>query len=379
MYSFQVFYKVFNDFMSDLKFVFPEQSGAIDGYLQKLNDVPTEDREGEKQVINDVLQPLRRYSRQILINDETMFNMPIVFNETIDLSAMWHTELSDDNQRSFWDYLEKLYIIGNIVLKPKKQDEFLKVVWKIKQKYGGASADAGSSGVAEEVNDDSIQNATEQLQSMFGGNPVLNEMVKDIAQNVGQALKENDPNQMMMSLLSGDHSMFAPLLENMSSKYGERLKNEPINEEELLNQTQNLFKNMPGMGQFMQQSQGQIQQMQAQMAQAQAQMQNLNEIDDDVISPDWGLKYALEAGFTEDDYNRFNETVNVDVDYEKWWDMIRSEFLNKKKWEMDQQMALMGMCEDGLAPALDTIMNQHPEWIKFKKTLPEEAMKVNKN
>jgi hypothetical protein len=364
--------------MCDLKLVFPEQTSAIDGYIQKLDAIPKEEREGEKEIINDVLDPLRRYSRQILIHDVTMFNMPVVFNGTIDLSAMWHTELSEENQYSFWDYLEKLYIIGNIVLKPRKQDDFLKVVWKIKQKYGGApgTSSSGSIGIAEEVNDDSIQNATEQLQSMFGGNPVLNEMVKDIAQNVGQALKENDPNQMMMSLLNGDHSMFAPLLENMSSKYGERLKNEPINEEELLSQTQNLFKNMPGMGQFMQQSQGQIQQMQAQM---QAQGANLNEINDDIISPDWGLKYALEAGFTEDDYNRFNDTVNVDVDYEKWWSMIRTEFLNRQKWEMDQQMMLMGMCEDGLGPALDTIMGEHAEWVKFKKTLPDEAMQVNKN
>lgn len=395
MYSFKVFYKTFNDFLTDLSSTFPEKKVDLDAYKLKYANC-SELSEDRKVIINEILHPLRRFSKQILVCDETMFNMPVVMNGNIDLSAMWHTGLSEENQAAIWDYLEKLYIIGNIVLKPRKQDKFLKVVWKIKQKYGERSLIGG--GEDGELNDDNIQNATEQLQSIFGGNPVLNDMVKDIAQNVGRALQDNDPSQMMMSLMSGDHSMFAPLLEDMTEKYGDQLRNQPISEEDLMARTQKMFQGIPGMPDMSQLMKMQQSQMQS-MAQSMVPQRNNSSVQMELppalegipaqppqpqsvappqISKEEALQLALDSGFSEDEFNRFQAALGGwnSIQHDMWWPMMRSEFLSKEEWDDDMRGGLMMMCRDGLGGALDVILGEHDEWKKFKESVPPQAFSV---
>ena len=50
--------------------------------------------------------------------------------------AMKNMKLSKQDQKVFWNYLESLYIVGNIALKPQKESQFLTVVNNIKEKYG---------------------------------------------------------------------------------------------------------------------------------------------------------------------------------------------------------------------------------------------------
>jgi hypothetical protein len=59
-------------------------------------------------------------------------------------------------------------------------------------------------------------------------------------------LQDNNPQELMMSLMSGDHSAFGDLFQNMDQKYGDKLKDENIDESEILAKAGTLFQNAPG-------------------------------------------------------------------------------------------------------------------------------------
>ena len=245
-FSFVNFKKLFVSFLTDLKNLFPEKTNDINEWYNSLEN------QDDREFIDSVLNPIRKYSREIICNDERMFNMPVQLTSKINLSTMWYTMknmgVSKDDEKTFWTYLEQLYIVGNIAIKPQKEEQFLQVVENIKQKYGnklpgGEEEDEEDNG----FNAESIQKATDQLQKIFGGNAVLNNLVQDIAQNVGEKLKGQNQMLVMSKLLSGDHSMFGDVLSNMSQKYGEQLRNENIDESELQRKTQEVFKGFGGM------------------------------------------------------------------------------------------------------------------------------------
>lgn len=250
-FNFETFNKILIGMLTDLKIVFPEKSKHIDeavnNYLDSTKTLT------EKTCINTILDHVRKFSREIICHDDRMFNMPLCVVKNVDLSAMWHSHmLNDDNKNVIWSYLENLYITGNIALKPHKGKQFLEVVKNIKEKYGNklpVEADPEDE-ENEGASADAVAKATEQLQGVFGSNPVLNNLVKDIASNVGEKLKGQDQMTMITKLLAGDHSMFGDLLDNMSNKYGEQLRNTPIDQKDLQQKTQQLFSglNLGGAG-----------------------------------------------------------------------------------------------------------------------------------
>ena len=459
-YSFSSFNQILSSFSNDLKNVFPEKSRDIDEWFLALQSSSSTES-GQHEIISSVLLPLRKYSKEIVCNDERMFNMPIMLSKKIDISAMWYNmknmKPSQNDIQIFWNYLESIYTVGNIALKPQKEKQILIVINNIKQKYGNklpVEADENDEPEDGGFNTEAITKATEQLQQMFGGNPVLNNLVKDIAENVGEKLKGKNQMMLMGKLLSGDHSMFGDLLNNMSAKYGEQLKETPIDEQEIHQKTQQLFggfQNMfpggfPGGFPFpgpqtgetgetgetggfpnnddiitdpniLAESQSQIQsateqavksshnnhmlamqtqieqmmsqlppemrtQLQSQLpqlpAQPQLQSQSQSQPTQKQVksvrskqkvptTPEENLKFALNAGFSKYDYERFEEALgdSNSVVHEHWWPGMKADFLNKKVWNEQAQHAIMMMCRDGLGPALETILGNHPEWIKL--------------
>lgn len=435
IYNFETFNNYFVGLLTDLKIVFPEKSKHIDeavsNYLDNTKQL------SEKTCINTILDHLRKFSREIICHDDRMFNMPLNIVKNVDLSAMWHSHmLNEENKNIVWNYLENMYITGNIALKPHKGKQFLDVVKNIKEKYGNklpVEADP-----EDEENDgasaDAVAKATEQLQGVFGSNPVLNNLVKDIASNVGEKLKGQDQMAMITKLLAGDHSMFGDLLDNMSNKYGEQLRNTPIDQKELQQKTQQLFSGlnmggvklpfpMPTMStpdlqsaqnelenekQQLQQLEamqkqlmsqlppgmaGQMQKMMSQMSQSQTQRTPIiEELQSDTTnfsqpnktskaarprpgekytpkSREENLKFALDSGFTQYEFDLFEEALNGwnSVIHEVWWKGMREDFLNRKVWSKEAENAIMMMCRDGLGPGLEVLLGKHPEWNRIMK------------
>jgi hypothetical protein len=249
------FFNSFNEFVKEMQDNFPETKDILTQYAKTINEITP-----RSDAVNNVLTPFRRFSRNILIHDPDMFSQELVCLGGIDLSNLYNNT-DNTSKRAIQQYLETLYISGNICLKPHKKKQFLQAVTKIKSKYPTPTAAAAAStqigranGGGAPVpplpagifNDDSIQNAMSQLQGMFGNSGIMGELLGDVTKTVGSALKNNDPNQLLQDMLSGDMSKFGDVFGQLDAKYGERLKNEPIDENQLMEGASRVMEGVTG-------------------------------------------------------------------------------------------------------------------------------------
>jgi hypothetical protein len=170
-----------------------------------------------------------------------MFSDELMCLGGIDLAGLYNST-DKTSQWAIQQYLETLYISGNVFLKPHKKKQFLQAVTKIKSKYNKQLIPTIP---GEMFNDQSIQGALGQLQGIFGGDSgIMGEMLGDVTGMVGNALKNHDPNQLLQDMLSGDMSKFGDVFKHMDEKYGERLQNEPFDEKQLMQNASRAMKSV---------------------------------------------------------------------------------------------------------------------------------------
>ena len=215
------FFTSFTEFMTEMQETFPHQKTALETFEDSITNC-----ENQADAVNLVLAPFRHFSRNILTHDVDMFNAPLVCLGGIDLTSVYQS--ADSNtQTAIWQYLETLYVSGNVFLKPHKKKQFLQAVWKIKNKYAPVTQNVPPA----PIDDNAINQATQSLQALFGGQGgVMGDLLGDVAKTVGDTLKNNDPSTVLKNIMSGDMSMFGSVFEDMDQKYGSRLQEEPIDQ-----------------------------------------------------------------------------------------------------------------------------------------------------
>ena len=241
------FFQSFVEFMTDMQETFPDCRDALEDFEDSITEMKDSDSNAS---IKLVLEPLRSHSREILTHDNEMFAQPFECFGGIDLSSVYHST-DAHTQFAIWQYLETLYVSGNLELKPQKKDQFLQAVWKIKQKYGVQPPPALELPDLPDnlppINSDQINQATSQLQQLFGGNEVMGGIIGDVASKVGDVLKNNDLKAVLQSLMSGDTSMFGQdFFASMDDKYGEQLQENPVNQEDLMQNANQMLRGMMG-------------------------------------------------------------------------------------------------------------------------------------
>lgn len=231
------FFNSFTDFMTEMQETFPAFKDQFEAFEDSIMQ-----NENKNEAVNIVLAPFRTFSRDILIHDPEMFLNPLVCLGDVDLSNLFNN--TDVNtQFAIWQYLETLYISGNVYLKPHKKTQFLQTVWKIKSKYALPNLPA------QGVDDDAITQATNQLQGLFGGNGgVMGDLLGDVAKTVGNVLKNNDPAAVLQSMMSGDMSAFGNVFDDMDKKYGDRLQKEPVDTGAFMQNATQMLSSVGGAG-----------------------------------------------------------------------------------------------------------------------------------
>lgn len=246
--NFEKFWSVVNEFVEDLQQTLPEHTDEFEKFMLQYDDISSEN---ENNIVKTIMKPIKSYSKQILSHNDSMFENEVEWLG-INFSKMWNEDgLSDYTKFFIWQYIEDIYILGNLYLNPNKRELFLQAVKRIKEKYPAPlppmpvdfPAAVGDQPI--QIEENQINDATEHLKTIFAGNDVLQDLVGDIAQNVGKALQNNNPQELMMSLMSGDHSAFGDLFQDMDKKYGDKLKDENIDENAILAKAGNLFQGAP--------------------------------------------------------------------------------------------------------------------------------------
>jgi len=270
------FYKIINDFTSDILITFPEYSGIIGRWWNRPSDNPELSKQKETLFVYrhclklfperffDILyKNIEIFDEQSEINTE--FLPAIVFKQ------LWCLDISDNTKDTIWKYLQLILfsVIGSVhnsselgdtaklfeaineeELK-KKLEETLEGMQNLFDCSGSPLNDMDSS--FSNINMPNAQQIHEHINSMMGGK--LGKLALELAEETAQDLNldmENtgDAKDVFQKLFKNPGKMMN-MVKNIGNKIDEKIKSGEIKESELMEEGMELLnkmKNMPGMG-----------------------------------------------------------------------------------------------------------------------------------
>jgi hypothetical protein len=275
------FYKIINDFISDILITFPEYSGIISKWWNR----PSENIEENKQketlfVFRHCVKVFPERFFDILYKNGSLFDQEaeitseflpgIVFNQ------LWTCDISEKTRETIWKYLQLILfsVIGSVhnsselgdtaklfeaineeELKTKLQEtlEGMQNLFDASfSAFDGSGIDPSFSG----INMENMPNADqlhEHINSLMGGK--LGKLAMELAEETAKDLNldmENtgDAKDVFQNLFKNPGKMMN-MVKNIGSKIDEKIKSGDLKESELMEEGMDLLnkmKNMPGMG-----------------------------------------------------------------------------------------------------------------------------------
>lgn len=273
------FYKIINDFTSDILITFPEYSGIITRWWNRPSDNVEESRKKETLFVfrHCVNRFPERFFDVLYKNDEifkeesevnTEFLPGIVFKQ------LWNLEISDNTKETMWKYLQlilfsvigtvhssselgdtaKLFEAINEEELKKKLEETIEGMQNLFDASGSPlnGMDASFSG----INMENIPNAEqlhEHINSMMGGKlgKLALELAEETAKDLNLDMDNTGEAKDVFQKLFKNPGKMMNMVKNIGSKIDEKIKSGEIKESELMEEGMELLnkmKNMPGMG-----------------------------------------------------------------------------------------------------------------------------------
>jgi len=273
------FYKIINDFTSDILITFPEYSGLIARWWNRTSDNIEESKKKETLfVFRHCIKIFPERFFDILYKNVDIFKteseVSTEFLPGIVFNQLWNLDISDSTKETIWKYLQLILfsVIGSVhnsselgdaaklfeaineeELK-KKLEETLEGMQNLFDASGSPvdGMDASFSGINME-NIPNAQQLHEHINSMMGGK--LGKLAMELAEETARDLNldmENtgDAKDVFQKLFKNPGKMMN-MVKNIGSKIDEKIKSGEIKESELMQEGMELLekmKNMPGMG-----------------------------------------------------------------------------------------------------------------------------------
>lgn len=273
------FYKIINDFTSDILITFPEYSGIISRWWNRPSENLEESKKKEtlfvfRHCVNrfperffDVL-----YKNNEIFKEESEINTE--FLPGIVFKQLWNLDISDNTKETMWKYLQlilfsvigtvhssselgdtaKLFEAINEEELKKKLEETLEGMQNLFDASGSPlnGMDASFSGINME-NMPNAEQLHEHINSMMGGK--LGKLALELAEETAKDLNldmdnTGDAKDVFQKLFKNPGKMMN-MVKNIGSKIDEKIKSGEIKESELMEEGMELLnkmKNMPGMG-----------------------------------------------------------------------------------------------------------------------------------
>lgn len=267
------FYKIINDFTSDMLITFPEYSGLIARWWNRPSDNPEESKKKETLfVFRHCLKVFPERFFDILYKNAEIFDtnseirtefLPgIVFNQ------LWNLDISENTKETIWKYLQLILfsVIGSVhnssdlgdtakLFEAINEEELKK---KLEETLEGMqtlfdASEANVDGIDANMNMPNAQQLHEHIHSMMGGK--LGQLAMELAEETAKDLNldmENtgDAKDIFQNLFKNPGKMMN-MVKNIGSKIDEKIKSGEIKESELMQEGMELLekmKGMPGMG-----------------------------------------------------------------------------------------------------------------------------------
>jgi len=276
------FYKIINDFTSDILITFPEYSGVISKWWNKDNHniQESEDVIRERETAYVFKHCVKHFPERffdILYKNVEIFSQDSDSNTEflpgIVFKLLWHQDISDNTKETIWKYLQLILfsVIGSVhnsselgdtakLFEAIDEEELKKKLQETLENMQNLFDSSGSM-FAEEteangINMENIPNAEqlhEHIQGMMGGK--LGKLAMELAEETAKDLNldmENTTNaQDVFQNLFKNPGKMMNMVKNIGSKIDQKIKAGEIKESELMEEGMELLnkmKNMPGMG-----------------------------------------------------------------------------------------------------------------------------------
>ena len=277
------FGKIIIDFVNDINLVFPEykvfEKGIYTNLRDYLSDISNNDT--DKGMCNSVLNDLYEYCKQlypkhffdILYKNEKIFESDIYLLPEINFKCIWESDVSQETKSKVWQYLQLIlmYITEQMddssdfgdatqLFDLLDENEFKKKLAETFEELTQTfSNDLSGGGLDEKLNDMSFNKFDsfnpdkihEHLSGLMNGK--IGCLAKEIAGDTLNDLEidpsNGNPQQVFESLIK-DPSKLMILMKKIGDKIENKIKSGEINQEELMSEASELFKNMKEMPGF---------------------------------------------------------------------------------------------------------------------------------
>ena len=268
------FYKIINDFTSDIVITFPEYSGLISKWWNRPSNNVEESKKKETLfVFRHCVKIFPERFFDILYKNVDMFkeesDVTTEFLPGIVFKQLWILDISDKTKETIWKYLQLILfsVIGSVnstselgdtakLFEEINEEELKK---KLEETLEGMQnlfeTKKDSSGMDSNINMENMPNAEqlhEHINSMMGGKlgKLALELAEDTAKDLNLDMDNTGDAKDVFQKLFKNPGKMMNMVKNIGSKIDEKIKSGEIKESELMEEGMELLnkmKNMPGM------------------------------------------------------------------------------------------------------------------------------------
>ena len=268
------FYKIINDFTSDIVITFPEYSGLISKWWNRPSNNVEESKKKETLfVFRHCVKIFPERFFDVLYKNVDMFkeesDVTTEFLPGIVFKQLWILDISDKTKETIWKYLQLILfsVIGSVnstselgdtakLFEEINEEELKK---KLEETLEGMQnlfeTKKDSSGMDSNINMENMPNAEqlhEHINSMMGGKlgKLALELAEDTAKDLNLDMDNTGDAKDVFQKLFKNPGKMMNMVKNIGSKIDEKIKSGEIKESELMEEGMELLnkmKNMPGM------------------------------------------------------------------------------------------------------------------------------------
>jgi len=267
------FYKIINDFTSDIVTTFPEYSGLISKWWNRPSDNVEESKKKESLfVFRHCIKIFPERFFDILYKNVDMFkeesDVSTEFLPGIVFKHLWILDISDKTKETIWKYLQLILfsVIGSVhstselgdtakLFEEINEEELKKKLEETLEGMQNLFETTSSPEMDSNINMKNMPNAEqlhEHINSMMGGKlgKLALELAEDTAKDLNLDMDNTGDAKDVFQKLFKNPGKMMNMVKNIGSKIDEKIKSGEIKESELMEEGMELLnkmKNMPGM------------------------------------------------------------------------------------------------------------------------------------
>ena len=271
------FYKIINDFISDIVITFPEYSGLISKWWNRPSNNVEESKKNETLLVfRHCVKIIPERFFDILYKNVDMFkedsDVSTEFLPGIVFKQLWILNISDNTKETIWKYLQLILfsVIGSVrstselgdtakLFEEINEEELKKKLEEtlegMQNLFETTNDSSGMDSSFNNINMENMPNAEqlhEHINSMMGGKlgKLALELAEDTAKDLNLDMDNTGEAKDVFQKLFKNPGKMMNMVKNIGSKIDEKIKSGEIKESELMEEGMELLnkmKNMPGM------------------------------------------------------------------------------------------------------------------------------------